>query len=153
LNESKYHQGKFTPRNPEKYIGDIKNIIYRSSWEFHFLSYCDKNKNVVRYSSEEIVIPYVSPRDNKVHRYFPDFYVELITDSGIRKMIIEIKPDSQTRPPRNRKCKTKKQSVRLLEDHMTFEVNRAKWAAAKEFCDKQNIEFRVLTEKELFNKP
>ena len=72
------------------------------------MSYCDKNKNVVRYSSEEIVIPYVSPRDNKVHRYFPDFYVELITDSGIRKMIIEIKPDSQTRPPRNRKCKTKK---------------------------------------------
>lgn len=139
------------PKHPNKYIGDITNIIYRSSWEFHFLSYCDKNKNVVRYSSEEIVIPYVSPKDNRVHRYFPDFYVELITDSGIRKMIIEIKPDSQTRPPKNRKCNTKKQSIRLFEDHITFEVNKAKWLAAEEFCKKQNIEFRVLTEKELFN--
>lgn len=141
------------PKNPNKYIGDITNIIYRSSWEFHFLSYCDKNKNIVRYSSEEIMIPYVSPKDNRVHRYFPDFYIELITDSGIRKMIIEIKPDSQTRAPKSRKCNTNKQRIRLLEDHITFEVNKAKWLAAEEFCKKQNIEFRVLTEKELFNKP
>ena len=152
MNDNRYHQGKFIPKNPKKYIGDVTNIIYRSSWEFHFLSYCDKNKNVVRYSSEEIVIPYVSPKDNKVHRYFPDFYIELITDSGIRKMIIEIKPDSQTRPPKSRKCNTNKQRIRLLEDHITFEVNRAKWHAAEEFCKKQNIEFRVLTEKELFNR-
>ena len=75
--DSKYHQGHFHPRNPEKYIGDCGNIVYRSSWELKFMQWCDRNENIMEYGSEEFWIPYVSPVDNRVHRYFPDFIAKM----------------------------------------------------------------------------
>ena len=142
----KYYQGKFRPRNPKKYKGDITNIVYRSSWELKFLNYCDKNESIIEYASEEIVIPYRSPIDNKIHRYFVDFYVKIKDKSGnIAKYLIEIKPKKQTLPPKISTRKTKYYINEVLE----YVKNQAKWSSAENFCLDRQWKFLILTENEL----
>ena len=86
------YKGKFRPSNPSKYKGDPTNIIYRSLWELKFMNYCDKNENILKWSSEELWIPYKSPVDNRYHKYFPDFYIKYKNTSGkIVESLIEIK--------------------------------------------------------------
>lgn len=144
--ESKYHQGRFHPRNPKKYMGDINNIIYRSSWELRFLQWCDRNDNILEYGSEEFFIPYYDPTTQKVRRYFPDAYVKVKDTKGnIKKYVIEIKPERQTRPPVVGKKKTKT----LINEAITYEKNIAKWKAAKEWCLDRGLEFKIITEREL----
>ena len=106
--DSKYHQGLFHPRHPEKYVGDVNNIVYRSSWELRFLQYCDSNDNIIQYASEEFSIPYLSPIDNKVHRYYPDYLIKVKESNGsIKKYVIEVKPKRQTEKPKKRSRVTK----------------------------------------------
>lgn len=136
---------KWYPKHPEKYVGDCSAIIVRSSWEKDFLRYCDEHPSVIRYSSEEIVVPYVSPLDNKVHRYFPDVVLEVKKKDGeIVKMMVEIKPHGQTILP------TSKNRKRLEEQVATYVVNKAKWDAAEAFCQKHGMIFKILTERELY---
>lgn len=141
------YKSLYTPLNPSKYLGDPDNIICRSSWERGFAKYCDTTPGVIRWASEELFIPYVSPLDGQIHRYFPDFVMEIKTLAGVKKFVVEIKPFRQTKPPEPRR-KTKK----FLMEAATFAVNQAKWQAAKEFCDTQGWTFLVLTEKELFER-
>lgn len=142
----KYNQGKFKPRYPEKYKGNITNCVYRSGWEAKFLNWCDLNPNVLKYSSEEIVIPYVSPIDNKTHRYFVDFYIKIKHKDGtIKEYLVEIKPKKQTKPPDPNKRKTKS----WLYEATTYAKNQSKWDAAKKYCQKRGWEFLVLTEDQL----
>ena len=143
----KYYQGKFKPRNPQKYKGNPTKIFYRSSWELKFMNYCDMNENIIQYSLEEIVIPYKSPLDNRYHRYFVDFYMKVKqTDGTIKEYLVEIKPKKQTEEPnRNPKKRTKQ----WLYEVTTWGKNQAKWAAAKEFCADRNWEFLILTEEHL----
>jgi hypothetical protein len=139
--------GVYKPFYPEKYRGDPNNIVYRSLWELRVMMYLDKNANVINWGSEEIIIPYLSPIDMKMHRYFPDFYAEVKGPDGIvRHIIMEVKPHSETVPPVQRKRTTKK----YLTEMVTYAVNDAKFHAAREFCDKLGWEFKVITEKELF---
>ena len=141
-----YHQGKFTPRNPEKYVGDVSNIVYRSSWEKKVLLWLDRHPSVLKYSSEEVVIPYVSPIDNRVHRYFVDFAMVYRNKQGeTKRALIEVKPAAQTRPPVKPSRKTK----RYITEAATFMVNTSKWDSAREWCAKNGFEFIILTEKEL----
>lgn len=143
----KYHQGRFTPTNPKKYVGDVTNISFRSSWEKKFMIWADRNPNVIRWASEELVIPYFSPVDQQMHRYFVDFVIEVITRAGEQKRYaVEIKPSVQCEPPKQRTKKTKK----YIEELATYTVNQAKWNSAEAFCKKQNMDFIVLTEKHLF---
>ena len=91
------YSGKFTPKNPQKYKGDPKNIIYRSSWEVKVMKYLDDHPGVIWWGSEELVIPYWSPVDNKKHRYFPDFVAKIKQKNGmIKTFVIEVKPEAQT---------------------------------------------------------
>ena len=146
----KTHKGKFNPVNPEKYIGDPTGIIYRSGWEFRLMRYLDKHPHVLRWASEEIVIPYKSPIDGKWHRYFPDFYVEQInTNDNIDKILIEVKPKYQTIPPVVQTTKTKKPTKRYINEVKTWGVNQAKWIAAEEFCKDRGWKFQLMTEVEL----
>ncbi len=147
MREDRYHQGKFHPQNPEKYKGDHKNIIYRSSWELKFMRYCDRNENILEWGSEEFYIPYYDPTTRKVRKYFPDFIMKVKENNGsIKKYIIEIKPKNQTIPP----IKTpKKRNKTFITEALTYEKNIAKWKAAKEFCDDRMIEFKIITEVEL----
>ena len=102
------YKGKYYPSFPRKYKGDPTNIIYRSLWERKFMVYCDKNQNILEWASEEIAIPYRSPIDNRVHRYFPDFYMKVKETNGkIKNYVIEVKPAKQTKPPVKPKDKQK----------------------------------------------
>jgi len=140
------YKGKFQPSYPKKYRGDHRNIIYRSLWERKFMVYCDLNENILEWGSEEIIVPYRSPIDNRYHRYFPDFYIKVKEKSGsIQKYLIEVKPFKQTKEPIPQKKKTKSYIYNVTE----YVKNQAKWKAAKEFCKDRRWEFKVLTEHEL----
>ena len=140
------YKGKFRPSKPKKYKGDPTNIVYRSLWELKFMRYCDSNTNIVKWSSEEIVIPYRSPIDNRFHRYFPDFYLKYKDNTGkIIEKVVEIKPAKQVQEPKVQKRKTKK----YVTEVVTYAKNQAKWMAAEEFCKDRKWKFQILTEKEL----
>ena len=140
------YKGRYNPVNPKKYKGNPQNIIYRSLWERKFMVYCDTNDKVLEWGSEEIIIPYISPWDGKVHRYFPDFYIKVKQSSGnLKKFIIEVKPKKQTRPPKPVVRKTK----RWINEVRTFGINEAKWKHATKWCKDNDMEFKILTEEEL----
>ena len=140
------YKGKYYPSYPRKYKGDPTNIIYRSLWERKFMVYCDKNQNILEWASEEIAIPYRSPIDNRVHRYFPDFYMKVKEFNGkIKRYVIEVKPAKQTKPP----AKPKKQTKGYIREAYEYAKNQAKWKMAREFCADRQWEFKVVTEKEL----
>ena len=139
------YKGTFTPKNPSKYNGNSKNIIYRSNWELRVMKYFDDHPNVIWWASEELTIPYVSPIDNKTHRYFPDFIVKMrLKDGKFTTYILEVKPLAQTKMP-VQKRKTK----RFIQEAVTYAVNQEKWRAADIFCREHGWQFKVITEKEL----
>lgn len=143
--KSKY-QGKYKPTNPQKYRGDVNDIVYRSSWESKFMRWCDRTAAVVEWGSEIAVIPYVSPLDRKVHRYFVDFYVKVQNKEGkTQRYLIEIKPKQYTKPPK----KPAKQTNKYIQEVYQWGVNEAKWKAATEFCEDRGWKFLILTEDDL----
>ena len=140
------YKGKYYPSYPRKYKGDPTNIIYRSLWERKFMVYCDKNEKILEWGSEEIALPYRSPVDNKVHRYFPDFYIKVQETNGrIKRYLIEVKPHKQTQKPK----KPKRQTKNYLREVYEYAKNQAKWKAATEYCEDRLWEFKVMTENEL----
>jgi hypothetical protein len=142
----KTNKGTFKPKFPQKYKGDPTNITYRSGWELKFMIKMDTLQDVISWSSEEVIIPYKSPIDNKWHRYFPDFLITTINKEGKKKTIlIEIKPAAQTRPPKKQSNITR----RYITEVKTWGVNESKWKAAMEYCKDRGWEFQILTEKEL----
>lgn len=139
------YKGVYRPSNPKKYIGDATNIVYRSMWERKMMVYLDSRETVLRWASEEIAVPYYNPVKKRVARYFPDFYVEYKQKGGgIKKCLIEVKPARETKPP---VYKRRTKNVMIAESLYT--QNQAKWAACKEFCLDNGLEFKIMTEKEL----
>jgi hypothetical protein len=146
-NSMRTYHGHFKPKNPKKYRGDPTNIIYRSRWELKLMHYLDGRSDVISWGSEEVVIPYRSPIDNRVHRYFVDFIVTTINKDGIKETsLIEVKPAAQTKPPVLTENKKKN---RYIQEVMTWGVNTAKWKAATEYCNDRKWKFLIFTEKEL----
>ena len=140
------YKGKFKPKNLSKYIGDSTKIVYRSLWERRFMIYCDNEDRILSWGSEEIVVPYMSPIDNRMHRYYVDFIVEVLQKDGTKKIkLIEVKPKKQCSPPK----KQQKVTRRYISEVKTWGVNSAKWKAATEFAENKGREFQILTEKEL----
>lgn len=135
------HQGQFKTKNPQKYIGDFKNIYYRSSWEFSVMLWCDNNPNVINWSSEELVIPYLCPTDNAYHRYFVDFTITLIDGQNLW---VELKPEKYTKLPEKQKSKK-----RHITEVFQYVKNQAKWKAADEYAKKHNAKFQIWTENTL----
>ena len=140
------YKGKYYPSFPRKYKGDPTNIIYRSLWERKFMVYCDKNAKILEWGSEEIAFPYISPHDNRVQRYFPDFYIKVQENTGkVKRYLIEVKPLKQTTKPK----KPKRQTKGYIREAFEYARNQAKWKAAREYCADRMWEFKVITEKEL----
>ena len=143
------YKTKFIPKNPTKYIGNINTINCRSLWERKFCKFLDENANVIRWSFETLRIPYLSPMDNQVHMYLPDFIVEKKNKEGlIETLVVEVKPYKQTKEPKPGKRKSKRS---LINENIIYAINTSKWKAAKDFCDKHSWKFIILTEKELFD--
>lgn len=140
------YKTRFYPKNPIKYIGDSTKIICRSLWERKFCKFLDENANILKWSFETLKIPYLSPKDNDVHIYHPDFIVEKRGKDGkVKTLVVEIKPYKQTQAP-----KPKKSKKAAIMESLTFSINTAKWNAAKKLCTDNGWEFVILTEKELF---
>ena len=140
------YKGRYRPSKPQKYKGDPTNIVYRSSWELKFMKWCDFNEAVVYWQSEEFFIPYKSPIDGRMHRYFPDFLVKIKNkDNVIETWVVEIKPLKQTQEPKIQKRLTK----RYLNEVKTYAINKYKWDYAEEWCRDRNYKFIIITEKQL----
>ncbi len=139
----KSFKGIYKPINPNKYVGDPNNIIYRSLLERRMMVYLDKSDNIDHWASEELPIRYYSPIDNKWHRYFPDFIVKTKTGS---KLVIEIKPSRQCVPP---KKPTSRKTKSYMRESLEYIRNKAKWQAATKYCKDQGAEFKIITEKDL----
>lgn len=127
---------KYQLKNPSRYSGNPNEVWIRSSWEKKFMIWCDTSPFVVKWSSEELALPYISPIDNKEHRYFPD---AIVTFTNKKTYMIEIKPISQALPP-----KGNKNSKRYITEATTFLINQAKWDVAKRYCKARNWEFKIL---------
>lgn len=140
------YKGKYRVIDPTKYKGNIQDVVYRSSWELRFMKWCDTNPNVLEWGSETTIIPYKSPVDNKLHRYFVDFYIKVRDkNNGVGKYLVEIKPEKFTKPPNIPKKKTK----RFINEVFTYGTNQAKWKQANEYCLDRGWQFLVLTENDL----
>lgn len=158
IGNKRYKQGKYVLQNYEKYLGNPSEIIYRSSWEFAFCRFCDLNEKVRKWSCEAIEIPYHISNDigqTEIHRYYPDFYIEMIKNGDPEfydRILIEIKPKSETQPPK----KPQKQTLKMLENYeyslRTYKKNLHKWAYAKEWCERRNMKFVIITEDDLKKK-
>jgi hypothetical protein len=142
----KWRQGIFTPKNLNKFIGS--KAVYRSGLELKFFRFCDDNPNVLEWGSENIIVPYISPLDNRAHRYYVDNYIAIKEGSEVVKYLVEIKPSKQTKPPTTKYRKRQ----HLIYEQKQYVINQAKWKAAKEFCKKKGFTFIILTEKELIFK-
>ena len=144
--KNNFRQGVFNPTNPTKYI-DTQKPIYRSGWELKFFRWADMNENILKWGSENVIIPYVNPLDGRVHRYFVDNFIVFKDNNGNHnKFLIEIKPSKQTQRPV--RTKYKKNKTMIYEQKM-YVQNTAKWKAANEWAKKKNCKFLILTEKEL----
>jgi hypothetical protein len=135
------YKTKYKPINREKYVGDIETITCRSLWERSVCKFLDENENILKWSSEELAIPYVNPFDKKIHNYYPDFLIQFKEKNNLKNWIVEIKPKKQTLLKENASKKEK----------ITWLINQAKWKAAEAYCLKHNFEFKLLTEKEIFS--
>ena len=140
------YKSRYKLTNKSKYLGNPQNIICRSLWERRVCKYLDNNKNVIRWGSEEISIPYYSPVDKKWHKYYPDFIVEKKNSNGtVETLVIEVKPLKQTKPPK----KPKRKSRNYINECFTYEINKSKWNAAESMCVKKGWKFIILTEKDI----
>ena len=140
------YKGKFQPKNSQKYNGDPTKIIYRSLWERKFMKFCDDKKNILQWSSEEVIVPYRSPIDNRMHRYYVDFLVTSINRNGIKEtLLIEVKPKRQCKPPKKKSRVTKG----YIKEVKAWGINSAKWEAATEYAENRGWKFIILTEDDL----
>ena len=140
----KYKQGVYSPMHPDKYKGSFP-IIYRSSLELKAFRFLDENTNVLSWGSESVVIPYIHPKDGKLHRYFVDLNFTMKRKNGeIGKYLVEVKPSKQCAPPKPRKNKKT-----LLYEQTQYAINSQKWKYAKDWCKKHGYEFLIFTEKHL----
>jgi hypothetical protein len=138
----------YKPSYPQKYKGDPNNIICRSSWERRFSYWCDHNPSIISWASEEFCIPYYNPVKQKICKYFPDYLIKVKESTGqIKTYVIEVKPKKQTVPPQKKSRITKS----YLYEAQTYAVNQSKWKAAEEFCKDRMLEFKIITEQELFS--
>lgn len=150
-NDPRYNNGSFEPQYPQKYVGKFP-IYYRSGWEYKFMIYCDKNQNIVQWSSESIQIPYMSPIDQKQHIYNVDFWVVMKTGDTYKKYLVEVKPSKSLIPPtpiKDRK-QTQKRVSNYIYEAKQYALNTAKFKYADMYAKQTGCQFIVLTEKELF---
>lgn len=143
------YRGKFKPKNPEKYVGDPSKVKYLSLWERNCMKAFDDNPNILLWSAptggREFAIKYRSPIDGNIHRYLPDFLIKLKTKSGEEKRImIEVKPQNQVDPPKLPKSGRK--TKRYYAKKQIWQINQSKWKAAREWCDRHDYAFQIMTE-------
>jgi len=149
MSKKNWIQGEYKLKNPEKYKGTLP-IIYRSSWEQRVFYFLDTHPSIIEWGSESIIIPYKSPIDNQIHRYYIDLHFTVKNKKGeIKKYLIEIKPKKQTKPPKEPKRKTQKALERYKKEQLEYIKNKAKWEAAEKWAKHKGYIFQIWTEETL----
>lgn len=139
---SRFAQGKFNLKNPDKYIGN-KSPTYRSGWEFHFMRFCDEHPSIAQWASEAVKIPYRNPLTGKQSVYVPDFFIAYNDKTGKQRVeLIEVKPANQT---------FKEKTGKSQANQASWVVNQAKWESARAWCKQKGILFRIVTEDDIFH--
>lgn len=138
------YRGRYKVKDPKKYVGDPNKVVYRSLWERQVFRWCEANSDVIEWSSEEVVIPYICATDKKPHRYFIDLYLKM---KDGKRYLIEIKPKKETVPPKSTGRRTKK----YITESLTYVKNQSKWKAASEFAADNGVTFQIWTEDTLKN--
>ena len=139
----RFAQGKFTLKNPEKYLG-TKDPLYRSSWEFAFMKFCDESPSIAKWASEAVRIPYRNPLTGRYTIYVPDFFINYVDKGGQpHAEIVEIKPQNQS---------LKEKVGKNLNNQASYILNRAKWEAATVWCRQKGLRFRVINETDIFHQ-
>lgn len=156
-----YRQGLYVPENKDKVykLNERGGVYYRSSWELTAMKYFDNEPNVVLWGSECLEIPYQLKKPDRDgilkitnHRYYPDFYYKLkLTDGSIRQILLEVKPEEQTKPPKFKETArlTKKQLENYEYSINEYNRNMAKWEHAIEYCKTRDIEFKILVKEQV----
>lgn len=139
---SKTYSGKYKLKKPDKYAGDPKQVVYRSSWERAAFKWCEENSSILEWSAEEVIVPYRINSNDRIRRYFVDLWIRW---KNGKCTLVEIKPNKQTQPPKKGKRKTK----RYLEEAVTYVQNQSKWEAATKYAESRGWTFQVWTEIEL----
>jgi hypothetical protein len=137
------YSGRYMPTNIQKYRGDVRKITYRSSWEAWFMKWLDTNPEVIKWNSEEVVIPYFCNAEGKKRRYFMDFWAKF---SNGQEFFFEVKPKKETMPPPKPAKLTTAAKKRYIDALYTWSVNNDKWKAALNLAEKSNVKFRLITE-------
>jgi hypothetical protein len=155
----KYKQGYFQLKNPQKYVGDPNKVIFRSSWEYRFMQWCDIHPKIVKWGSEPVPIPYINPvrsaekKTQVINNYYIDFYMVAEKDGKQQAYLVEVKPEKQKYPPDpsklNENCTAKRLS-RYNQELKTYLINQAKWAAAKQYAASRGMLFKIADENFLF---
>ena len=141
---AKFAQGKYVIKNPEKYAGN-RTPMYRSSWEWAFMQFCDNHPGVIQWASEAIKVPYKNPLTGKNTIYVPDFLVVYQDKNGTKRAeVIEVKPKKET---------TMEQAGRSRQAQAKVILNSAKWEAANRYFRQNNLVFRIVTEDDIFHRP
>ena len=139
---AKFAQGRYSLKNADKYLGR-KTPLYRSSWEFAFMRFCDESPSISKWANEAIKIPYKHPFTGKFSIYVPDFFIAYTDKKGkSHAEVIEIKPENQTKKESIGESRTNK---------IHYVVNQAKWGSAIAWCKNKGFRFRVVNEKDLFH--
>lgn len=146
-----YFQGYYIPNNPNKYIGNIKEIIFRSSYEKKFMVYCDKSTHIIEWSSEPIGIPYISPLDGKQHKYYIDFWVKIKNNEDkMIQYLVEVKPKAQLVKPIYEGTYMKESKLKNYNKSLKMYItNMAKFKYAQLFAEEKGLKFMVITEAHL----
>lgn len=138
------NKGRFVPKNIHKYKGNPYEIVYRSTYELKFMSYLDNSKNVIEWSSESVVVPYLSPIDNRKRNYYVDFYAKVLEKNNkVSSYLFEVKPKKFTVPPKKRNTNA------YIKETKEYLKNQAKWTAAHKYCKENNFTFKIITEEDL----
>jgi hypothetical protein len=146
----KTYKGLYKPRNPEKYVGDVSQVVYRSGWERKLMLRCDSDPNILKWGSETMPIQYYSSVDGKTRRYFVDFFIQLKDRSGnVKSIMVEVKPHKETIPPVPPKRNTAKTKQRYVNEMMTYQRNQDKWEAATAWGKKNGWDFTIMDEYSL----
>jgi hypothetical protein len=139
----RFAQGRFTLKNPSKYMG-TKDPLYRSSWEFAFMKFCDESPSIGKWASEAVRIPYRNPLTGRYTIYVPDFFINYVDKSGQpHAEIVEIKPQNQS---------IKEKVGKNRNNQASYILNRAKWEAATVWCRQKGLQFRVINETDIFHQ-
>jgi hypothetical protein len=139
----RFAQGKFTLKNPEKYLG-TKDPLYRSSWEFAFMKFCDESPSIAKWASEAVRIPYRNPLTGRYTIYVPDFFINYVDKGGQpHAEIVEIKPQNQS---------LREKVGKNLNNQASYILNQAKWEAATVWCRQKGLKFRVINETDIFHQ-